>query len=158
MGIVLTEPGLGVIIDAIYISRKIFKRMKNYVTYRIACTIQLLLFFFVAILAIHPNASRICLSTIVYNNPNPGINHYNASICDGDVALATFPTLAKNYSTVDALNQLPVCEDSINSYNSFCKCVIKNGKGINDFNVGLPGDDCNPSYFKIPVIALVLIT
>ena len=63
----------------------------------------------------------------------------NRSICDGDVALATFPTLAKNYSTVDALNQLPVCEDSINSYNNFCKCVIKNGKGINDFNVGLPG-------------------
>ena len=31
--IVLTEPGLGVIIDAIYISRKIFKRMNNNVTY-----------------------------------------------------------------------------------------------------------------------------
>ena len=36
--------------------------------------------------------------------------------------------------------------------------MITNGKGVNDFNVGLPGDDCNPSYFKIPVIALVLIT
>ena len=47
--IVLTEEGLSVIIDAIYISRKIFKRMKNYVTYRIACTIQLLLFFFISI-------------------------------------------------------------------------------------------------------------
>ena len=70
-------------------------------------------------------------STFFYKNTR--------SICDGDVALATFPTLAKNYSTVDALNQLPVCEDSINSYNNFCKCVIKNGKGINDFNVGLPG-------------------
>ena len=34
--IVLTQEGLSVIIDAIYISRKIFKRMKNYVTYRIA--------------------------------------------------------------------------------------------------------------------------
>ena len=30
--IVLTQEGLSVIIDAIYISRKIFKRMKNYVT------------------------------------------------------------------------------------------------------------------------------
>merc|ERR1719199_2454830 len=59
--IVLTEPGLGVIIDAIYISRKIFKRMKNYVTYRIACTIQLLLFFFVAVLAVHPDEEKICL-------------------------------------------------------------------------------------------------
>ena len=49
--IVLTEPGLSVIIDAITLSRKIFHRMKNYVTYRIACTIQLLFFFFLAILA-----------------------------------------------------------------------------------------------------------
>lgn len=49
--IVLTEPGLSVIIDAIVLSRKIFHRMKNYVTYRIACTIQLLLFFFIAILS-----------------------------------------------------------------------------------------------------------
>ena len=53
--IVLTEPGLSVIIDAIVLSRKIFHRMKNYVTYRIACTIQLLLFFFIAILSFHPD-------------------------------------------------------------------------------------------------------
>lgn len=52
--IVLTEPGLSVIIDAIRYSRKIFHRMKNYVTYRIACTLQLLVFFFIAILFMHP--------------------------------------------------------------------------------------------------------
>ena len=62
--IVLTEEGLSVIIDAIYISRKIFKRMKNYVTYRIACTIQLLLFFFIAVLSIHPDRFKLCSSTI----------------------------------------------------------------------------------------------
>ena len=53
--IVLTEPGLSVIIDAIFRSRKIFQRMRNYTLYRIACTIQLLLFFFIAILAIRPS-------------------------------------------------------------------------------------------------------
>jgi H+-transporting ATPase len=52
--IVLTAPGLSVIIEAITISRKIFQRMKNYVTYRIACTIQLLLFFFISVLLVHP--------------------------------------------------------------------------------------------------------
>merc|ERR1711972_946848 len=49
------EPGLSTIISAIIVSRAIFQRMKNYVIYRIACTIELLLFFFVAILFIHPN-------------------------------------------------------------------------------------------------------
>ena len=47
--IVLTAPGLSVIIDAIVLSRMIFQRVKNYCTYRIACTIQILLFFFLAI-------------------------------------------------------------------------------------------------------------
>jgi len=42
--IVLTKPGLSVIIDAIKQSRKIFQRMTNYGTYRIAETIRVLLF------------------------------------------------------------------------------------------------------------------
>jgi H+-transporting ATPase len=42
--IVLTKPGLSVIIDAIKQSRKIFQRMTNYGTYRIAETIRALLF------------------------------------------------------------------------------------------------------------------
>lgn len=56
--IVLTKPGLSVIINAIYLSRKIFQRMKNYVTYRIACTIQLLLFFFISVLLFHPDSCQ----------------------------------------------------------------------------------------------------
>ena len=52
--IILTAPGLSVIVDAIVISRCIFQRMKNYVVYRVACTIQLLCFFFLTILATHP--------------------------------------------------------------------------------------------------------
>ncbi len=42
--IVLTKHGLSVIIDAIKESRKIFQRMTNYATYRIAETIRVLLF------------------------------------------------------------------------------------------------------------------
>jgi H+-transporting ATPase len=42
--VVLTVPGLSVIIDAVKESRKIFQRMTNYATYRIAETIRVLAF------------------------------------------------------------------------------------------------------------------
>ncbi len=47
--IVLTTPGLSVIIDAIKESRKIFQRMTSYAIYRIAETIRVLLFITLAI-------------------------------------------------------------------------------------------------------------
>lgn len=56
--IVLVEPGLSVIIEAIFRSRKIFQRMRNYCIYRIACTLQLLCFFFFAVVAVDPDASN----------------------------------------------------------------------------------------------------
>ncbi|HUH79459.1 MAG TPA: plasma-membrane proton-efflux P-type ATPase [Methanoregula sp.] len=42
--IVLTRPGLSVIIDAIERSREIFRRMENYAVYRIAETVRVLIF------------------------------------------------------------------------------------------------------------------
>jgi H+-transporting ATPase len=48
--IVLTKPGLSVIIDAIKQSRKIFQRMNNYAIYRIAETIRVLLFIATSII------------------------------------------------------------------------------------------------------------
>jgi H+-transporting ATPase len=48
--IVLTAPGLSVIIDAIKESRKIFQRMNSYAIYRIAETIRVLLFMTLSIL------------------------------------------------------------------------------------------------------------
>eukprot|EP01012_Entosiphon_sulcatum_P038967 TRINITY_DN508_c0_g1_i1.p1 TRINITY_DN508_c0_g1~~TRINITY_DN508_c0_g1_i1.p1 ORF type:complete len:933 (-),score=160.22 TRINITY_DN508_c0_g1_i1:390-3188(-) len=56
--IVLTEPGLSTIVDGIVISREIFQRIKNFLTYRIAATLQLLVFFFVSVLALHPKEYR----------------------------------------------------------------------------------------------------
>jgi H+-transporting ATPase len=47
--IILTAPGLSVVIEAIIISRQIFTRVKNFVIYRVACTLQLLFFFFIAV-------------------------------------------------------------------------------------------------------------
>jgi H+-transporting ATPase len=48
--IVLTKPGLSVIIDAIKQSRQIFQRMNNYSIYRIAETIRVLLFITLSII------------------------------------------------------------------------------------------------------------
>ena len=53
--IVLTAPGLGVIIDAIITARMIFARVRNYVIYRIACTLQLVFFFFLGCLIFYPD-------------------------------------------------------------------------------------------------------
>ncbi len=49
-GIVLTQPGLSVIIDAMQESRKIFQRMTNYAIYRIGETIRILLFLTLSII------------------------------------------------------------------------------------------------------------
>merc|ERR1719498_472792 len=53
--IVLTSEGLSVIIEAIARARMIFERMRNYCIYRIACTTQLLFFFFIAMMFIAPS-------------------------------------------------------------------------------------------------------
>lgn len=52
--IVLTEEGLGTIIHGIVIAREIFQRIASFITYRIAATLQLLFFFFIAIFTFHP--------------------------------------------------------------------------------------------------------
>jgi H+-transporting ATPase len=49
--VVLTSPGLSVIIDAVKESRKIFQRMTNYATYRITETIRVLAFITLSIIA-----------------------------------------------------------------------------------------------------------
>mmetsp|Transcript_13677 Transcript_13677/g.39864 ORF Transcript_13677/g.39864 Transcript_13677/m.39864 type:complete len:972 (+) Transcript_13677:216-3131(+) len=52
--IVLTAPGLSVMVDAIIVARGIFQRIKNYLVYRVAVTFQLLMFFFLSLLAFKP--------------------------------------------------------------------------------------------------------
>jgi H+-transporting ATPase len=52
--IVLTEPGLSTIVHGVMIARGIFKRIQNFLTYRIAATLQLLVFFFIAIFSFKP--------------------------------------------------------------------------------------------------------
>eukprot|EP00475_Leptophrys_vorax_P025003 TRINITY_DN3479_c0_g4_i2.p1 TRINITY_DN3479_c0_g4~~TRINITY_DN3479_c0_g4_i2.p1 ORF type:complete len:974 (+),score=326.01 TRINITY_DN3479_c0_g4_i2:186-3107(+) len=53
--IILTEPGLSTIIHGIITARCVFMRIRNFITYRVAATLQLLCFFFIATFAFHPN-------------------------------------------------------------------------------------------------------
>ena len=50
--IVLARPWLAVVVEVIGLTLKIFQRMKNYVIYLIACTLQLLVSFFWAALCV----------------------------------------------------------------------------------------------------------
>jgi H+-transporting ATPase len=52
--IVLTKEGLSTIVFGMEIARAIFRRMKSFLTYRIAATLQLLFFFFIALFAFPP--------------------------------------------------------------------------------------------------------
>ena len=52
--IVLTQEGLSTIVTGIVIARRIFVRIRNFIIYRIAATLQLLVFFFIAVLSFHP--------------------------------------------------------------------------------------------------------
>ncbi|GFR41407.1 hypothetical protein Agub_g2090 [Astrephomene gubernaculifera] len=52
--IVLTQPGLSAIVHGIVTARCIFQRMKNFINYRISATLQLLTFFFIAVLTLKP--------------------------------------------------------------------------------------------------------
>jgi len=54
--IVLTQEGLSTIVLGMEIARCIFSRMKSFLTYRIAATLQLLTFFFIAVFAFNPQA------------------------------------------------------------------------------------------------------
>jgi H+-transporting ATPase len=53
--IVLTTPGLSTIVEAMLISRRIWCRVRSFLTYRIAATLQLISFFFISVFAYRPN-------------------------------------------------------------------------------------------------------
>lgn len=57
--IVLTQPGLSTIVYGIIIARGIFCRIRNFIIYRIAATLQLLCFFFIAVFAFKPKDYQV---------------------------------------------------------------------------------------------------
>lgn len=83
--IVLTQPGLSVIIDAIKESRKIFQRMNNYAIYRITETIRVLIFITSSILIFdfYPiTALMIVLLALLNDGPIMTIAYDNVRYSD----------------------------------------------------------------------------
>jgi len=54
--IILTQPGLSTIVFGIIIARCVFMRIRNFIVYRISATLQLLVFFFIAVCAFKPSS------------------------------------------------------------------------------------------------------
>jgi len=52
--IILTQPGLSTIVFGIIIARCVFMRIRNFIVYRVSATLQLLVFFFIAVFAFKP--------------------------------------------------------------------------------------------------------
>ncbi len=87
--LVLTAPGLSVIIEAIQESRKIFERMNSYAVYRIAETIRVLLFMTLAIVAFdfYPvTAVMIILLALLNDGPIMMIAYDHAKLVERPVA------------------------------------------------------------------------
>jgi H+-transporting ATPase len=134
--IVLTEPGLSVLIHAIFVARCIFQRVQNFINYRIAATLQLLIFFFITVFAFPPdkyyceNRDRLYFSSDGEEHKVP-TGFVDILRYDSDGQLNNKTVLFNS----DAYN---ACEnDYVESCNYELKC---------------------PSYFQLPVILLLLIT
>eukprot|EP01118_Nematostelium_gracile_P017361 TRINITY_DN7391_c0_g1_i1.p1 TRINITY_DN7391_c0_g1~~TRINITY_DN7391_c0_g1_i1.p1 ORF type:complete len:1029 (+),score=332.17 TRINITY_DN7391_c0_g1_i1:111-3197(+) len=65
--IVLTQEGLSTIVLGMEVARCIFARMKSFLTYRIAATLQLLTFFFIAVFAFDPETYEHPIDAHDYN-------------------------------------------------------------------------------------------
>ena len=86
--LVLTAPGLSVIIEAIKESRKIFERMNSYAIYRIAETIRVLLFMSSAIMVFNfypVTAVMIILLALLNDGPIMMIAYDHAKLMDRPV-------------------------------------------------------------------------
>lgn len=83
--IVLTRPGLGVIVEAVEESRKIFRRMNSYAIYRIGGIFRLLLFLTLSILIFNfypMTAIMIVLMTLLNDLPTLSIAYDHAGYAD----------------------------------------------------------------------------
>jgi H+-transporting ATPase len=86
--IVLTKPGLSVIIDAIERSREIFRRMENYAVYRIAETVRVLIFLTLCIVLLNfypVTALMIVVLAILNDLPIMMIAFDNAPVAEKPV-------------------------------------------------------------------------
>jgi H+-transporting ATPase len=68
--IIFEEPGLHILYQATVKARRIFRRAKTYCIYRISCSCQLLIFFFISLAAINPKKDFRCRGSNCDDVPN----------------------------------------------------------------------------------------
>ena len=141
--LVLTDEGLSTIVDGIEISREIFARLKNFISYRIAATLQLLVFFFLAVIFFSPES---------YYKANgfenaPGSEYINiprqSKFCPSGFLREDnrFAQIGLNYDELQAAETgcsniiLPICSEEETG-----ACEVW------------------PAFFQMPVLMLMLIT
>ena len=179
--IVLTEEGISVIITAMFESRKIFQRMRNYITYRIACTLQLLFFFFFTILIMQTDMPFFYgdSASPTWPGNNVATNPYSVAggACgNGGTCLTGPPTaalgavlpvvyMAQQQGPFNSFN-CPVPPTSATPAGVF-GCVWTNPGypvapvaelSTPDTSNNLEQVTAHPSFFSLPVFSLVIIT
>jgi H+-transporting ATPase len=115
--IVLMEEGLSTIIVAIRLSRKIFQRMKNYLTYRVASSLMLALFFVISVAAFNPLEHLNCQT--LFNVPG---GYYNSTaeqmLCATTTVLGSSTCLPAGTETTCQIDQLSQNNDVVVDMNS----------------------------------------
>jgi H+-transporting ATPase len=107
--IVLTTPGLSVIIDAIKESRKIFQRMNSYAMYRIAETLRVLIFMTLAILIFnfYPLTAVMIVMLALLNDG--AILWFSASRPCWDVSGPSRPSVSSIWATGSFISTARIC-------------------------------------------------
>ena len=150
--IVLTEEGIRVTIDAMFESRKIFQRMRNYIIYRIACTMQLLFFFFFGILCIDADGPYFYQGIYYPNATQGGLGNYVGPDYAGGVN-ATVNTYTGSYPG----NGVPLNCWTNSPLPPPPGCYVPPWGGA-DFVDGAYWWSQHSPSFSLPVISLVIIT
>jgi H+-transporting ATPase len=125
--IVLMEEGLSTIITAITLSRKIFQRMKNYLTYRVTASLMLALFFLISVAAFNPLAHVGC-----------DTQHHLTSGYDGT------QTQCSTTTTLNATSCLPAGTEAV--------CMIDSSNTVVDLN-----NVAIPNFFLLNILQLVFM-
>jgi len=150
--IVLTQPGLSVLIHAIFVARCIFQRVHNFINYRIAATLQLLIFFFITVFAFPPD-EYYCVNEDVIFESEEGEQYVKPTgfvrvTCDNPDISSDFQNnllVSSDGTRLDEGDYTFFNPDAVNS------CLTDYEKGC-DYEIKCP------TFFQLPVILLLLIT
>jgi len=176
--IVLTHDGLSVVADAITVAREVFCRLKNFIMYRIAATLQLLLFFFIAVFALEPYHFYEKNGVVLLNGnvSQPGVVFdfpRHSSLCNTgwDKDSTNDPRLSVvGQTTVEGSDEVRdlvnLSSSDFKKFDAGCDIVLPICSKTTECDDASGGEACDehevcepwPKYFQLPVLMLMLIT